>query len=60
MNRIILMKVLGQATADHMKKKKQYEQAGDKMEACIEEEMIQNIYELVDYIVHHPDFGDYQ
>lgn len=60
MNRIILMKVLGQATADHTNAKKQAEQTGDKATACMEEVMIENILELTGYLLQHPEIGDYQ
>ena len=60
MNRIILMKVLGQATADHTTAKEQALVAGDMATVYEEEKAIETILSLVGYILQHPDFGDYK
>ena len=60
MNRIILMKVLGQATAEHTTAKEQALVAGDMATAFEEEQKIETILELVGYILKNPEFGDYQ
>lgn len=60
MNRIILMKVLGMASAEHHTAKRQAELIGDERKRLEEDEIIENIHALARYIIDHEEVGDYQ